>query len=185
MEELVSELVSGSCEDEADEIDDSKLVVSDIEAVELDVISIDELDIVDVTSADEVPERSVAVPVSVDVKLSELCIVEAEENDDSRLELSDVEAVEVGLTSTEELDVVAVSPNEEPPELSVAVPVLLEALPELMDNDIVDSVDVSSVDVIVLLDVALILLELSVRDTLDISLDRDTERSDELVGVLI
>jgi len=77
---LVTVEVSELCD-----VEDSKLEASDVEALEVEVTSIEELDVITVSPTDEDLEISVDVPVSVAVKLSELCDVKTDGVEDSKL----------------------------------------------------------------------------------------------------
>lgn len=184
VEELRSELVSDTCDDKAEDVDDSKLDVSGVETVEVEVISIEELDAVDVPPGDDAtPELSDAVCVTVNMELSKLCDAESDEVNDSELDVSDVEAVGVGVTAAEELEVVAVPSGVEDPELPLAVSVSLDVkFSELKEIGIVESIEEV---VLSKLSVPSKLLEVViVMETLDRSLDGDMVESVELVNGL-
>ncbi|KAK8079530.1 hypothetical protein PG997_007348 [Apiospora hydei] len=153
---------------------DVNLDVSDAEVVEVEIISIDELEAVD--AAEEIPELSVSVlePELV----SEIWDAETDEVVVVKVDVSSVDRVEVETTSADELDDVAA---DETPELSIPVSATLDVrLPELVDSDSDDSVEV-----IVLPELTSELLELCVGGTLDRSLDRDALEYNELVEPLL
>ncbi|KAK7981681.1 hypothetical protein PG996_009371 [Apiospora saccharicola] len=95
--------------------------------------------------------------------VSEVWGIVSDEVEAAKLDVSGRDRVEVGLTSTEEPDVVSA---DDISELSVAVPVWVDSmLPEPVESDSDDSVEV-----FVLSELSPGLVELCVGDTLDSSL---------------
>ncbi|KAK8051122.1 hypothetical protein PG993_002507 [Apiospora rasikravindrae] len=121
-----------------------------------DVVSVTE-DVVADSKEAELEKESESVLGSELV--SEACGVEADEVDIVKLDVSGVERVEVEITSTDELDV---DVADEIPELSVPVSGALDIrLPELVDSDSDDSVEVT-----VVLELTSTLLELCLVESL-------------------